>query len=76
MTVMPPSLLAQDWLDQIFRSKSATTGGVLRRKVSDVHREVGREVLELEVRRRGWHLLHSNDHYIILCSPAPFSVIC
>ncbi|WP_372884717.1 N-(5'-phosphoribosyl)anthranilate isomerase [Shimia sp.] len=76
MTVMPPSLLGQDWLDQMFRSKSAATGGVVRRRVADVHREIGRAALELEVRRRGWHMLQCGPHYVVLCSPAPFSVIC
>ncbi len=73
---MPPSLLGQDWLAQVFRSKSAANGGVVRRRISDVHREIGREALELEVRRRGWHMLQSEGHYVILCSPAPFTVIC
>ena len=73
---MPPSLLGQDWLAQMFRSKSAATGGVVRRRIADVHREIGREALELEVRRRGWHMLQSKGHYIILCSPTPFAVIC
>ena len=38
----PPRPLGQDWLDQIFRARAAQTGGVLRRKVADVDREVGR----------------------------------
>ena len=68
--------LGQDWLDQIFRAKAAMRGGVLRRKVRDVEREIGRDALELEVRRRGFHLLECGDDFVIICSAAPIRVLC
>ena len=71
-----PRPLGQDWLDQIFRAKAAQAGGVVRRKVRDVEREVGREALELAVRRRGFHLLECGADFVILCSSDPVRVIC
>lgn len=66
----------QEWLDQIFRAKSAQTGGVVRRKVADVDREVGRDTLELEVRRRGFHMVECGRDFVIFCSRAPIRMIC
>ncbi|MEE4119335.1 MAG: N-(5'-phosphoribosyl)anthranilate isomerase [Paracoccaceae bacterium] len=75
----PPSAarpLGQDWLDQIFRAKAAARGGVIRRKVRDVEREIGRDALELEVRRRGFHLLECGGDFVIVCSAAPIRILC
>jgi hypothetical protein len=77
MEMSPPSpLLGQDWLDQIFRAKAAQTGGVVRRKIADVEREVGRDALELAVRRRGFHMIECGRDFVILCTPAPLRIIC
>lgn len=65
-----------DWLDQLFRAKSVRSGGVIRRKISDVEREIGRDLLELEVRRRGFHMIESGNQLVILCSSEPLRVIC
>jgi hypothetical protein len=69
-------LVGQDWLDQIFRSKAAVTGSVVRRKISDVDREVGREALELTVRQRGFHLIECDQDFVIICSSSPLRIIC
>lgn len=66
----------QSWLDQVFSSETARRGGVVRRKVSDVEREVGVAALELEVRRRGYHLLRSGGTFIVICRTDPVLVIC
>jgi hypothetical protein len=71
-----PALIGQDWLDQIFRAKSAQTGGVVRRKVRDVERGVGRDALELAVRRRGFHMIECDRDFAIICSSGPKRVIC
>ncbi|NKX46147.1 N-(5'-phosphoribosyl)anthranilate isomerase [Roseicyclus persicicus] len=72
----PPALLGQDWLDQVFHAKAAQTGGVVRRKIVDVEREIGRDALELAVRRRGFHLIECDRDFVIICSGAPLRVIC
>ena len=74
--VAPSRPLGQDWLDQIFRAKAAASGGVVRRKVCDVEREIGRDALELAVRRRGFHLLECGTDFVIVCNTAPIRVVC
>ncbi|ROT98599.1 N-(5'-phosphoribosyl)anthranilate isomerase [Histidinibacterium lentulum] len=71
-----PRPIGQSWLDQVFASDTARRGGVVRRKVSDVEREVGVAALELEVRRRGYHLLRSGGTFIVICRQDPVLVIC
>jgi hypothetical protein len=68
--------LGQDWLDQIFRAKAAREGGVIRRKLADIDREIGRAALEREVRRRGYHMLECGGHAVILCTREPIRILC
>jgi hypothetical protein len=65
-----------DWIDQIFASISAREGGIVRRSVLSVEREIGRGRLELEVRRRGYHLIEAEEQFIIICNSAPLRIIC
>ncbi|WP_353340924.1 N-(5'-phosphoribosyl)anthranilate isomerase [Pelagimonas sp. KU-00592-HH] len=80
MTALPlssfPRPTGRDWLDQLFRARSARTGGVVRPDISDVEREIGLIALEVEVRRRGFHMLIAGLHVVILCAPSPFTIIC
>lgn len=64
------------WQRQIFASKLAQQGGVVRRAKRDVHREIGLDRLKALVRARGYHLLESGDHYIIICHNGELRVIC
>ena len=64
------------WLAQMFSAKAVQTGGVIRRKISDVDREIGRERFELEVRRRGFRLIANGDQFIVICNTAPLAMIC
>jgi hypothetical protein len=66
----------EQWLAQIFEAKSARTGGVVRRKICDVERKVGRHALELEVHRRGFHLVEAGTQFVIICTPGDIRVIC
>lgn len=52
----------------------AHMGGVVRRMVKDVEREIGRDALIREVRRRGFHLVECGDQFIIICNPAKLRV--
>ena len=60
------------WQNQIFGTKS----DIVRRSISSVEREIGREALELEVRKRGFHMIEAAGQFIIICSPDPLRVIC
>ncbi|EIE49767.1 hypothetical protein C357_17103 [Citreicella sp. 357] len=64
------------WRAQLFSAKAVGAGGVLRRKKSDVHRELGYEALLAEVRARGFHLLECGDQYVIICNPGQMRVHC
>ncbi len=64
------------WLSQIFEAKPVLSGGVVRRKVADVERKVGRLRLELEVRKRGFHLIRCGSQFVILCDTGERSVVC
>lgn len=68
MSQLPAHLTSDLWVRQIFSSKAAQDGTVVRRKVRDVERLVGRERFELEIRRRGFRAIENGGQYIILCN--------
>lgn len=71
-TVRSPANSA--WFARIFEAAAAKRGGVVRRSVRDVEREIGREALELEVRRRGFHLVEVAGQFLIICCPGEIRV--
>jgi hypothetical protein len=82
---MAPSLLSRPparsptrsaWCARIFEAAAAKRGGVVRRSVRDVEREIGREALELEVRRRGFHLIEVGGQFVIICCRDQMRVLC
>lgn len=79
MQIAPPpppfSRNALEWLDSVFHCRATSTGGVIRRQVIDVEREVGRSGFEAEVRRRGFRLLRTRHHYLIVCDPGPIDLL-
>ena len=64
------------WLDQVFRAQAVVKGGIVRRAVADVERELGRDIFVAEVRRRGFHLVECGGQFIVICSADPMRVIC
>ncbi|SLN39428.1 hypothetical protein AQS8620_01469 [Aquimixticola soesokkakensis] len=78
MTYVPSSsrVPVQSWVDQIFDARAAHIGGVVRRAKRDVDREIGRDRLELECRRRGFHLVTCGAQYVIFCTQDPVEIIC
>ncbi|MEM8577770.1 MAG: N-(5'-phosphoribosyl)anthranilate isomerase [Pseudomonadota bacterium] len=75
MQELPTDLAPEDWLDQIFSSKSALGGGVVRRKVRDVERLVGRSLFREELRKRGYRAVENNGTFVIFCNRAPIRVL-
>ena len=51
-------------------------GGVIRRALRDVEREVGRDALEAEVRARGFHLVECGGQLIVICNTGRLQVLC
>lgn len=64
------------WLHQIFAAQSASKGGVVRRKIADVDRKIGRDRLEVAVRLRGFHLLKCGNQFIIICDKNDLAMAC
>jgi hypothetical protein len=49
---------------------------VIRRNKSDVDRKIGRDRLELEVRKRGFHLVEAGNQFLIICDRGDIRLIC
>lgn len=64
------------WVHRIFRARAVANGGVVRRAIRDVHREIGRDVLIEEVRKRGFHLIECGGQYLIVCHSGQLRVVC
>ncbi|TBX25937.1 N-(5'-phosphoribosyl)anthranilate isomerase [Roseovarius sp. JS7-11] len=64
------------WFDQVFSAKAVTKGGVIRRSKADVDRKVGRDRLELEVRKRGFHLVEAGSQFLIICDRGDIRIVC
>ncbi len=71
MSALPEFLDPHIWLDHIFSSKSALSGGIVRRRMRDVERIAGRELFRQELRRRGFRAIENNGHFVVFCNRAP-----
>lgn len=69
---MRPSPLSPDvWFTDLFRSKAAASGGVIRRASRDIERFVGREFFTRELERRGFQAIENAGQIIIFCNQEP-----
>jgi len=71
---IPASALS--WLDQIFSSKAALSGGVVRRSVRWVETEIGTDTFQREVQRRGFHMIECGGQFVVICNSRGVRVIC
>ncbi len=55
------------WLDLIFTAKAAQNGGIVRRNVTWVEHEIGRQTFVKAVQDRGFHLLETGNQFIVIC---------
>lgn len=62
------------WIRLIF-SAQAAKGGVVRRSIAWVDREVGRDRFLAAVRERGFHLLASSNQFIVVCNREPVHLL-
>ena len=69
------SFSARTWLDMIFEAKAARTGGVVRRKIAWVEREIGRDAFIAEVRARRFHLIEAGHQFIVICNQGPVRLL-
>jgi hypothetical protein len=71
MTVMPEFLSSGQWISHLFSSQAAREGGVIRRKVRDVERYVGRAPFLDEMKRRGFPVVENAGQFVIFCNREP-----
>jgi len=73
VTLLPPPDV---WMQQIFDAKAARAGSVVRRKLTDIERIVGRDAFECELRRRGYHAVENAGQVVIFCNNEAVRVLC
>jgi hypothetical protein len=66
---------AERWIAEVFSAKSMARGGVIRRDLRWIDREIGRERFIAEVRMRGFHLIETGGQRIVICSTGFLRVI-
>ena len=66
---------AERWISQLFAAKAARRGAVVRRSLTWVDREVGRDRFCREVRQRGYHLIQTADQFIVVCHGGPIRIL-
>lgn len=63
------------WLRQLFAAKAVQKGGIIRRKIADVDRQIGRDTLLAEVERRGFHAILCGRQFVIICNSGRLQVL-
>lgn len=71
MSQLDRHLSAEGWLLHLFSSKSACQGGVIRRKLTDIDRYVGRDRFKAELDRRGYRAVENAGQIIVFCNQDP-----
>lgn len=68
---LPDTILPDTWLRHVFSSQAAADGGVVRRRMSDVDRIVGRARFLSEIERRGFQAVENAGQVIVFCNREP-----
>ncbi|MEM9426070.1 MAG: N-(5'-phosphoribosyl)anthranilate isomerase [Pseudomonadota bacterium] len=66
-----PAPDAQMFFRSLFNSKAVQEGAVIRRKVRDVERLVGRDAFRFELQRRGFSAVENAGQFVIFCNAEP-----
>jgi hypothetical protein len=75
MVPMTSTLTPDHWMRQIFSSKAACDGGVVRRKRRDIERLIGMDRFLAEIERRGYHAVENAGQVIVFCNQEPIRLI-
>ncbi|SMX48385.1 N-(5'-phosphoribosyl)anthranilate isomerase [Maliponia aquimaris] len=75
MQPLPPRIRPDDWLRRIFSARAVAEGGVIRRKVRDVERIVGRDRFLAELQRRGYRAVENGGQIVIFCNTEPVRIL-
>lgn len=66
----------EHWINAVFAAKAAQSGGVVRRSVYWVDREIRRKRFIDEVRRRGFHMVECGGQFVVICNGGGLKVVC
>ena len=69
--MIPSAMTADHWLIHLFSSQAAREGGVVRRKLRDIERFVGRQEFLDEMSRRGYSVVENAGQFVIFCNREP-----
>ncbi|MEM9967823.1 MAG: N-(5'-phosphoribosyl)anthranilate isomerase [Pseudomonadota bacterium] len=61
-------LSAEGWIIDMFSSRAAASGGVIRRKKRDIERYVGMTEFTQELQRRGFQAIENAGQIVIFCN--------
>ena len=75
MTETHGPISAEQWLSNLFSSRAARNGQVVRRQLRDIDRYVGRGAFEAELARRGYHAIENAGQMVIFCNQEPIRVV-
>jgi hypothetical protein len=75
MKDLPVYLDAEHWIRHVFSSQAAASGGVVRRKIRDIDRYVGREAFLSEMQRRGYGVVENAGQFVIFCNREPIKQV-
>jgi hypothetical protein len=75
MKDLPAPITPDRWLAQMFGARIAVEGGIVRRKVEDIERLVGRRRFLHEVDRRGFHVVENAGQFVVFCNQEPVIVL-
>ena len=70
MSMLPP-VTPDQFLAELFSSRAAATGAVIRRNARDIDRYYGRAALLEEMRRRGFSVVENAGQMVIFCNREP-----
>ena len=68
---MPPPPTPEMFFLSLFNSRAVQDGAVIRRKVRDVERLVGRPAFVAELNRRGYRAVENAGQFVIFCNAEP-----
>lgn len=70
MSALPP-ISPQQFFVELFGSRAARNGEIIRRKVRDVERYIGRDAFLAETKRRGYPVVENAGQFVIFCNNEP-----
>jgi hypothetical protein len=70
MSMLPP-VSPDQFLTELFSSRAAATGAVIRRNARDIDRYYGRAAFLDEMKRRGFSVVENAGQMVIFCNREP-----